>query len=469
MLDKYSLLNMATWLKHGVIGISILCLAISYIFLEMIHINMISHIVGIYVVLFILFSITRSKGKVAKITYSLLMMTIILLFQVENPLYAILEGSLVNLPIVCILIVTPLLGISVRVGNYVDSLKSLLRKYNNNVSFFYIVFLVLSHIFSVFLNIGSIIINLTLMKSSNVKSKKLIANILNRGYTTTATWSPYLGVVALVISQLKISWSALVFYTLGFVFISMVIAYLVDMRTIKAEKIRLATSEEALEMNASKGIQRGVARKLIELSLLLIISMSAILLIDTFTNLKIVLAITFVSISLPFIWCLIKKQMNSYKREVSEHINTTLPRLQTEFTMFLMAGIFSNVFVNSPFSEKAVNLLIYLFGNSILLMTLVLSFLIIISGVLGLHPVVMLTIFVTGVNPEILGFSPLYFAALLLGSAGIANNISPATAVNNLLSNALHIDLFTVSFRWNWLYTLILFFILPVYLLFIGI
>ena len=134
-----------------------------------------------------------------------------------------------------------------------------------------------------------------------------------------------------------------------------------------------------------------------------------------------------------------------------------------------VAGIFSYAFVQSPLSEKSTELLNLFFGQSSLLMAIALSSVIILTGILGLHPVVMLTIFATSIDPEQIGLSSLYFAALLLGSAGIANTISPATAVNNLVSKTLGVEIFTVSFKWNWIYALILFIALPVYLLVVGV
>lgn len=86
------------------------------------------------------------------------------------------------------------------------------------------------------------------------------------------------------------------------------------------------------------------------------------------------------------------------------------------------------------------------------------------AAVAGLHPVVLLTVFVMTIDPAVIGFSSMQFAFLLLGSTAVANTISPSTAVNNLLSKELRIDLFTISFRWNWRYAVVLFCILHVYL-----
>jgi hypothetical protein len=60
-----------------------------------------------------------------------------------------------------------------------------------------------------------------------------------------------------------------------------------------------------------------------------------------------------------------------------------------------------------------------------------------VAPLVGLHPIVLVTIFATGIDPASLGISPLFLALLLLGSWGISNPVSPASAVNNLLSGLL--------------------------------
>lgn len=453
--------------KENVIGFLSVLLAISFLLMEMTPFYFIKKIVSLLVLLFILISIFNLKGTIAKIVYILMGMTFIILIGNKNIMNTLMEGALVNLPIVCIFVLTPLLGISIKVGGYIESLRYLLGRFKNSATFFYIVFLILTHLFSVLLNIGSILINLHLMESSNVRSKRLIANALNRGYTTITVWSPYLGVMVLVVSQLKIEWFTLVSYTVGFVLLSLIIAVLVEVNVIRHEEIHL--NKLSNDSSDFEEIIEGKLLKIVELFVLLVFSMGLILIIDKFTNISIVLAIAFVSLLFPLIWCLLKGIIRRYKNEVIMHATKTLPNLKTEFTLFLVAGIFSYAFVQSPLNEKSTELLNLFFGQSSLLMAIALSSVIILTGILGLHPVVMLTIFATSIDPEQIGLSSLYFAALLLGSAGIANTISPATAVNNLVSNTLGVEIFTVSFKWNWIYALILFIALPVYLLVVGV
>jgi DcuC family C4-dicarboxylate transporter len=86
---------------------------------------------------------------------------------------------------------------------------------------------------------------------------------------------------------------------------------------------------------------------------------------------------------------------------------------------------------------------------------------------LGLHPIVTVKIFVTSIEPQSLGFSPEYFAVLLLASWGIGNTVSPASAVNHLISNFWNLDVTDVSYKWNFKYVIAMSLLLPVYLMLI--
>src|SRR5699024_9350252 len=198
--------------------------------------------------------------------------------------------------------------------------------------------------------------------------------------------------------------------------------------------------------------------------LLMSLIMGSVLAIDRFSNFKITVIIAFISIVFPFIWCLSKGKINVYYKNVKQHTTSVIPSMKTEFTLFISAGIFGQAFLQSPFSDKSVEILNNVFGYSSVLISIVITSIIILTAIIGIHPVVMLTIFVTSITPNDIGVSNLYFAALLLISIGIANAISPATAVNNLISYNIKENIFTISLKWNWIYVLLLFIILPIYL-----
>ncbi|MFS0575644.1 hypothetical protein AB1K83_08420 [Sporosarcina sp. 179-K 3D1 HS] len=448
-------------------GILAILLVVNYILIQFLDNQLMRNFASVYTCFYILLSLPALRGMVARITYVLLLSTVALLVGQSDFLHVLMEGAITNLSIVCILVLTPLLGIPVRTGDYIESLQRMLAKLGNRTGISYVMFLLLTHLLSVVLNIGSIVINLHLISSSTLQSKRLIASILVRGYTTITTWSPYMAIMILVIGQLGIPWSSLAIYTIGFALTSLIVAVVMESKALRREKSLIR--ENGLLMKEKDVPQKKTAWKIVELVVVLFLSTGLVLWVMQATDIGMVMSISAVSVLFPFVWCLLKGQSRGYVEEVRRHTTSAIPNLQGEFTLFLVAGIFSYVFVRSPLSDQFVNLLHLAFGSSTLLLGIVLSVTMIGAAVAGLHPVVLLTVFVTTIDPAVIGFSPIQFAFLLLGSTAVANTISPSTAVNNLLSKELRVDLFTISFRWNWRYATVLFCILHLFLQVTGV
>ena len=442
-------------------GISAILLVVNYILIQLLDNQIIRNFASVYTCIYILVSLPVLRGMVGRMTYVLLISTVALLVAQPNSVKILLEGANTNLSIVCILVLAPLLGIPVRTGDYIESLQRVLSKLGNRTGISYVIFLLLTHLLSVVLNVGSIVINLHLLTRSNLKTKRLIASILVRGYTTITTWSPYLAIMILVIGQLDLAWSSVALHSFGFVLISLAVAVVLESKAFRSEKALIRADVQQMKEDDSP---KKTVLKLAELVAVLFLSTGFVLSVMQMTDIGMVMSIAAVSILFPLVWCLLKGQSGKYVEEVKRHTTSAIPSLQGEFTLFLVAGIFSYVFVRSPLSDQFIGLLNWAFGSSTLLLGIFLSITMIGAAVAGLHPVVLLTVFVTTIDPAVIGFSSMQFAFLLLGSTAVANTISPSTAVNNLLSKELRIDLFTISFRWNWRYAVVLFCILHVYL-----
>ncbi|WNS77749.1 hypothetical protein RRU94_04375 [Domibacillus sp. DTU_2020_1001157_1_SI_ALB_TIR_016] len=445
-------------------GMSIF-LALSYIIMTFYQPVWLQWLVSFTVFTFILISIPSLKGMTAKLMGGLAALTILLLIGQEKWIDIIISGALVNLTIVAIFALTPILGIPFRTGGYIESLRSILYKKRNSASFFYISIAFLTHLLGAVINVGAISINYYLSSASNVKSNRLIANALNRGFAGAVAWSPYFAAMALVISQLHIKWTSIALYAIGFSLLSFLVGFFLEGKVIKREEERLSeieTGEEAVP------IPSGTRHTLFELISLLFVTTGTVLLIEHFAFVNMIVSIGFTALFFPVIWCFFKGTMPLYKEEVKKHIMITLPNLNQEISLFLLAGLFSSAFVASEWSGMLVEAFSSVFGHSPVMMTIVLSIIIVGTAMGGLHPIVTVTILITSIQPSDLDFSIHYFAIALLGSWSISNVLSPATAVNNLIAYSLKEKLTNIAIRWNWIYGFIMVILLPFYLYFAG-
>lgn len=318
------------------------------------------------------------------------------------------------------------------------------------------------------LNIGSILIVNQLAFASNIKSPRLIGSALNRGFTNTIFWSPYFSAMALILSQLPIKWSSIVFYSIGLVLISFIVSILIDKKYIKeanslsnSEKRVLTTTQEEQDFKQAK-------KKIKELFTYLFIITACVLLLEFVTSSSIVLMTCFVSLIFPMVWCLFSRKFTLYIEEFKQHVFVWIPRMKKEIVLFLIAGFFSGAFKHGNLGSNLVTFIQNTFGSFHLGAAFFLSLTVFLGALISIHPIVPATVYATSIPPELIGLSSEYFAVLILASWGVSNTISPSTAVNSMLANILKVNLFDISIRWNLKYVIIMLFIIPIYLKVVG-
>ncbi|RFU70896.1 hypothetical protein D0469_02780 [Peribacillus saganii] len=448
---------------EGTQGIIISLLAVGYLCLEIVQVEAVKMLVSLVIIGVILWILPRIRGSLMIISIILLAAGIILMLVYGATLGEWLKAARINLTLVAIFLFTPLLGIPVRTGGYVEALKVVLAKKMNSPSFLFVGSNFISHILGVVLNIGAISIVHELSKASDIRNNRLVAASINRGFVSTIFWSPYFSAMALILSSLPVKWGDLLLYSLGLSLIAILVSYLFE------KPYRIETPRRKNEVHVGEAELKYAKRKVVELFALLIFMVSGVLLAEKWTSSSMTFIICVLSVVFPFIWCLLNRKINEYRQEFKNHVFTGIPRMKKEIVLFLIAGFFSGAFIKSGWSAYVVEGLNGAFSNFNIGIAYVIAFSIVFSAVLGLHPIVVVTIVATSIDPFKLGFSHEFFAILLLTSWGISNTVSPATAVNNLLAGLMNVELFEVSVRWNFKYSIVMLLIIPFYLKIAGI
>ncbi|TCN21104.1 hypothetical protein [Mesobacillus foraminis] len=444
-------------------GIMIGLLAVGYMLVELIPVHLVKMVVSLVIMLVILWVLPRVQGSFMVISLSLLSAGILLMILYHASLEEWLKAARVNLTLVAIFLFTPLLGIPVRTGGYVEALKTLLARKMNNPNFFFAGSSLLSHLLGVVLNIGAISIVHELSRASQIQDKRLVAASINRGFVSTIFWSPYFSAMALILSSLSVKWTDVLLYALGLSLIALIVSYLFE------RPYALKKEADEREEHHDERERKKAKWKVMELFLLLFIMVATVLLAERLTSSTMTFIICVLSATYPLFWCLLKGEGAAYKKELKNHVFIGIPRMKKEIVLFLIAGFFSGAFVKSGWSNAIVEGLNGAFSQYQILIAYLIAFSIVATAVMGLHPIVVVTIVATSIDPLKLGFSHEFFAILLLSSWGISNTVSPATAVNNLLSALLKEDLFKVSMHWNLKFALVMLFIIPIYLKAVGI
>lgn len=170
--------------KDSFLGIYLVIIALSYVFIYFFPIQQAEMIVSSLIIIFIFLSLPALQGSLKVITYTLLIIAITLFLSLKAPMLDWFDGVRVNLTLVSIFTLVPLLGIPVRLGGYLESLKILFERLNPKSSFVFIITQTLTHVLGVVLNIGSISIVHYLSKVAPIQSPRLLISAINRGFVS---------------------------------------------------------------------------------------------------------------------------------------------------------------------------------------------------------------------------------------------------------------------------------------------
>lgn len=441
-------------------GIFIGLLACGYILLQFFHEHWLETSLSILIGLIIVAILPTLRGSTMVVSVVLLISGIILFSLNRAPIQQWLDGFQVNVTLVALFIFSPLLGIPIKTGGYVQALKVVCKNKMDHPYFFFLGSSMLTHILGTVLNIGSTAIVYHLSTASKIRVPRLLADGISRGFGSAIFWSPYFAAMALVLSQLPITWSSIVLPSIGLVLISFIVSLLIDLPIIRQVTVENAPDDEDIHNTTrTSGI-----KKVVELFTILCTIMVLILVIEQLFAFGMVLIICLVSLIFSFAWCMLAGKTGEYVRELRNHTFLAIPRMKKEVVLFLVAGFFSSALSHVNLGNFLVEQLNDGFGSFVTGKACCLSLIVVLSAMIGLHPIIMISIFVSTIQPALIGVSTSFFAVLLLGSFGIANVISPASGANNLLANVLQADILDVSIRWNRKYVFAMALILPIYL-----
>jgi hypothetical protein len=412
-------------------------IAAVYIVQQLTKLNMLTPLLGSLVFIAIAILLSKLRGMTLWLTISFMVVGAVLMLLRGADARIWFEAAGVNVTIVTLFLFAPLFGIPVRLPEYVEALKRFYETILRSKTGLYAGTQLLTQIMGVFINVGSIpVVYQMVFVKPRTGMNLLLANAMNRGFAGAILWSPYFAAMALVTSALELTWSSIVPYTLGLAILSLFVSWAVDFREMR--KVTDPLQQEPVEK------QRGVAFPL-GLAMYLTTAIIIILMLERMVNLPMVILICMTAVVFPLVWCMIKKEMIVYRDGLKNHLTVTFPALQKEITLFLAAGFFSGSIGITGFGSVVPALLEQLqlpisFTFSLITVALIAG-----SAIIGLHPIVPVTILAVGIDPLSMQISPIYFAILLLGSWGLSNPISPASAVNNLLAGLLKKTVFEIA------------------------
>jgi hypothetical protein len=413
----------------------IFSLAAVFIALQLTDWEPLSPLLGSLVFIAIAVLVPQLRGMTFWLTVSFMAVGVLLLVLQKVDAKFWFEAAGINVTLVTLFVFAPLFGIPVRLPEYIEALNRFYETKVRNRSVLFAGTQLLTQIMGAFLNVGSIpVVYHVVFTKPHPGMSRLLANALNRGFAGAIFWSPYFAAMAVVISSLSLNWSTLLPYLLGLSLISLLVSLAVDYKGLRYAQNTLSETKEEFIDQAESAANKGKSAFPAGLGVYLASAIVVVLVLERLVELPMVLITCMAAVLFPLTWCLAKGALATYRQGLANHVTVTLPALKKEITLFLAAGFFSGSIGATGFGASVPVLLELIPVPIFFTFSVFTVALITITSMVGLHPIVLVTILATGIDPAVVHISPNYFAILLLGSWGLSNTVSPVSAVNNLLA-----------------------------------
>ncbi|MEI7026929.1 hypothetical protein [Paenibacillus sp. y28] len=451
--------------------ILILSLAAIFILIQITHWAPFTVLLGIMVFVTIALLLPQLIGTTRILTIGFLVGGVLLMVLHQANVKVWLEAATMNVTVATLFVFAPLFGIPVRSPQYVAALKQFYETKLTSRTGFFLGSQLLTQLMGVFINVGCIpVVYHLAAANTRFKSNRMLADALNRGFGGAIFWSPYFSAMALVSTALHLSWTALLPYMLGLSLLSVLVSLLVELPLLRAKSRGAAALSQdeaaagAEEAQAEPAEPIRLGRALFPLGLYLAAAIAVVIILEQVLELPIVLITCMAAVLFPLLWCLGTRAMATYRQGLKDHVTKTIPSLKKEITLFLAAGFFSGAMAGTSFGDWIPALLQMVPLPIPLVLSVLTVFLITLTSLIGLHPIILVSILATGIEPAAVGVSPVFLAILLLGGWGISNTISPASAVNNLLSGLIKKDVLKLASS-NYRFVIVMAVVIPVYVL----
>ena len=427
-------------------------IAVFYLLQQLTHLDVLAPILGCFVFAAIAILLRKLKGLTLWLTVSFLVVGAILMIIRGADARDWFQAASINVTLVTLFLFAPLFGIPVRLPKYVQALKRFYEGDLRSKTGLFAGTQLLTQIMAVFINVGSIpVVYGMVFVKPRAGMSMLLANALNRGFAGAIFWSPYFAAMTLVTSSLHLSWWSVAPYTFGLALLSLLISWTVELRQLRhatdplpqdaafgATGVRLRSNRSRFRIKERRLFRSGLGIYLIAAILLLLI-------LESTLQLPIVLLI-----------CMAAAAPSSrlvHHQRSDERLQEWPEKPSDGYVPLLAEGdhvvpgcrIFQRfnrhdrirlpgAIIAGAYPAACIPYLLDIYSGFNCR-----------KSIVGLHPIVPVTILATGIDPFSMQMSPICFAVLLLGGWGLSNPISPASAVNNLLAGLLKRTVFEVA------------------------
>ncbi|HEX3012579.1 MAG TPA: C4-dicarboxylate ABC transporter [Syntrophomonadaceae bacterium] len=360
-----------------------------------------------------------------------------------------LEGISRNLYLVVMFSLVPLLGLPIRNGGYMKELQAFFKHHVRKDKQFYIFVNLITFAVSTMVNIAAIPLMYQICQASDKsKNVKLLATAIVRGFSACIIWAPSYAAVALIMELTGAQWMHFFPYAL----IAGILALLPGWFMIASKNTDAVDGFSPENQAEVETYSQPNWAKIIELGFFCLLLIVGIVVVSNKTGITTVSVVSIFSLCFPLAWMAIIKKLPEMLQAVKEqYYGQSLGKLSNEVVLFIGAGFFATAVGFSHLGDLVPQMLTYLVHNNALGFSCVVISLAIILGILGVHPIITVTVIGSTVHPQAFNLTPTMMAITLSASWALATAASPSSATNIAMAGLINRSV-DIGPRWNTVY-----------------
>ncbi|RXT13714.1 hypothetical protein [Ammoniphilus sp. CFH 90114] len=402
-----------------------------------------------YLVVAMVFAAFASSSLIAKgfprlLGLGMMATGVFLEFYKGSGIEGVSQGLLLVLPLLCLIVLAPLIALPLRVGGYFAAIDSLLRNLLHHPKKFFAGITGTMFILSPVLNLGSVRIINEFLKDLKLPSTVSAKSYLV-GFSSSPMWSPYFASVSLVLYYLHIPVGDYIVYGFCFSLLSLLIGNVLFVVWERGHPL-------ITESSADAPLERKHRNQLVQLVFFVFTLMSVSLLIESITHWSMLVIVSLISIIFPFLWALLFKGWTRLLPQLKSYRSETVPMMSNEIMLFTSAGLLGHAVQGTDFADGIGHFLNNMAQYSFFMFALTVMIIVIVFTYIGLHQLAVVSALAMQLNAQSLEINNLALAMLLLLAWSTSTVLSPFSGLNLMVSRISGISGFQVGFRSNGLH-----------------
>lgn len=377
------------------------------------------------------------------------------------------EAMSLNLGLISLFAFVPMFMLPITYGGYLASVENELKAMQGQKTKLQFLLSFLTFALGAVLNLAIMRILFPIFKQTELDNRQL-ARAMLIGFTSTNIWSPYFASVAIITQILNLPYARLgpLIFTLALLhfMIGNIILFLLSKKAGKKETPYGPSKDVPLQ-------DRSERKKIRSLTITMFSIFIILFFMERFTEYSMAVLVSLMGLAGTIVWLILLKGVSRVLAYIRSYIFDSLPAVGNEISLFIGAGFFGMIVMNTPLSEGLNMLLGFLAGNMpIFLLIACLVALPMVLSIFGIHQIITITLLATAISPEAIHLTPLAYGVMLAAAWCHASAISPFSPVNITISILLNQKSLRAGIQNNYQFIMLTFAatVLFVYLLNLG-